>query len=130
MVVAVLGKRIGFEGVLVGMVVAELMGVILMFFAMSTTFEVFNGKAFALDALRISLASALIVGVGAIFSLVPIPWSVSGRWAAAIKLGEMTLGCMVAAWPALMLTKSVSNAERGAMLDMVLRRQRALAVSE
>jgi O-antigen/teichoic acid export membrane protein len=129
-IVAVMGRRIGFEGVLAGMVVAESIGVALMFFAMSTTFHAFDGKAFALDAFRISVAAALIAGLGAIFGLAPIPWSVSDRWAAAIKLGEMTLGCLVAAWPALVLTKSVSSAERGAMLDMILRRGHALAASE
>ena len=48
-----------------------------------------------------------------------------------IKLGEVALGCLIMAWPALALTKTVSNAEKRSVLDaLTFRRRTALAVSE
>jgi O-antigen/teichoic acid export membrane protein len=130
LVVAFFGRTIGFNGVLAGMAGAELVGVVFMFFAMAATFHAFSPKLFAQDTARISLAAAIIVGAGAIAGMVPIPWSVTERLAATIKLGEIVLGCLVAAWPALVLTKSISSAERRTVLALVSRRGAALAVAE
>jgi O-antigen/teichoic acid export membrane protein len=129
LVVAFFGRRLGFDGVLAGMAGAELIGVVFMFFAMATTFHGFSARMFASDALRLSLATAIIVGAGATAGMVPIPWVTGDRLAATIKLGEIALGCLVVAWPALIATKSLSNTERRSVLDaLISRRRTALAV--
>jgi O-antigen/teichoic acid export membrane protein len=130
LVVAFFGRAIGFNGVLAGMAGAELVGVVFMFFAMAATFHAFSPSLFARDTVRISLAAAIIVGAGATAGMVPIPWSVTERLAATIKLGEIALGCLVAAWPALVVTKSISSAERRSVLALVSRRGTALAAAE
>jgi O-antigen/teichoic acid export membrane protein len=128
--VAYFGRRIGFNGVLAGMASAELIGVVFMFFAMATTFHAFSAKAFARDTLRISLAAALIVIAGAIAGMVPVPWSMTERLTATIKLGEIALGCLIATWPVLIFTKSISVNEKRAVLDLVSRRRAAIAVAD
>jgi O-antigen/teichoic acid export membrane protein len=128
--VAFFGRGIGFNGVLAGMAGAEVVGVVFMFFAMTATFHAFSSRMFAQDAMRISLAAAMIVGAGAIAGMVPMPWSMGERLTATIKLGEIALGCLIAAWPVLVLTGSVSGAERRTMLAMVSRRGTAMAVSD
>ena len=130
LVVAFFGRSIGFNGVLAGMAGAELVGVVFMVLAMAATFHAFSPKLFAQDTVRISLAAAMIVGAGAIAGTVPIPWSVTERLAATIKLGEIALGCLIAAWPALVVTRSISSAERRTVLALVSRRGTALAVAE
>lgn len=128
--VAYFGVRLGFNGVLIGMAVAELVGVVFMFFAMHATFHAFSGRLFAQDTLRISMATALIVAAGAVASMLPVPWNAGGRVTAAIKLGEIATGCLLAAWPVLLLTKTISLAERRTVLDLVSRRRTVLAVAE
>lgn len=122
LVVAFFGRTIGFNGVLAGMAGAELIGVVFMFFAMSATFHTFSAKLFTQDALRISAAAAMIVAAGAIAGMVPVPLNMAGRLTATIKLGEIALGCLLAGWPVLVLTGSVSRAERRTVLALVTRR--------
>jgi O-antigen/teichoic acid export membrane protein len=131
LVVALFSRSLGFNGVLAGMTGAELIGVVFMFFAMAKTFHAFSVRLFVSDTLRISAATAMMVSAGAVAGIIPIPWSTGDRLAATIKLGEITLGCLIMAWPALTLTKTVSNAEKRSVLDALSSRRRtALAVSD
>lgn len=131
LIVAFFGRSIGFNGLLAGMAGAELVGVIFMLFAMATTFRIFSLKGLARDALRISAATAMIIGAGTLAGMIPIPWNVAGRLSAVIKLGQITLMCLIVVWPALILTKSVSAAERRSVLDAIMfRRRTAVTVSE
>jgi hypothetical protein len=130
LVVAYFGRSLGFNGVLAGMAGAELIGVAFMFCAMAATFHAFSARIFTVDAVRISLAAALIVAAGALAGMVPIPWSMAGRLTATMKLGEIALGCLAAAWPALVITRSVSTAERRTILEMVSRRRTAMAAGD
>jgi O-antigen/teichoic acid export membrane protein len=130
LLVAFFGRRLGFNGVLAGMAGAELVGVVFMFFAMSATFHAFSAKLFTQDALRISAAAAMIVAAGAMAGMLPITWNMTERLTATLKLGEIVLGCLVAAWPVVVLTKSISLAERRTVLALVSRRGMALAATK
>jgi O-antigen/teichoic acid export membrane protein len=131
LLVAYFGRRLGFAGVLVGMAGAELLGVIFMFVAMASAFHAFSAKVFTIDALRILAATGIIVAAGAMVGMIPIPWAVPERLAAAAKLAEIALGCFLAAWPALIMTQSVSSSERRSILDsLISRRRAALAADE
>jgi len=123
LIVAFFGRDVGFTGMLGGMAGAELVGVLFMFFAMSKTFRDFSLKIVGVDALRIAIAAGLVVGAGAIAGMVPIPWPVTGRLAALAKLVEITAGSLIAVWPVLILTKSVSKAERRTLLDALISRR-------
>jgi O-antigen/teichoic acid export membrane protein len=127
LIVAYLAGRIGFNGVLAGMAFAEFVGVIFMVIAMSLTFHAFNLRVLMQDTLRIAAATVLVVCAGAAAGRIPIPWIVPDRLAALVKLCEIGLGCLIMAWPALLVTNSVSSAERRSLLDsMVPRRRRIL----
>ena len=130
LIVAYFGRRIGFSGVLAGMAVAEFIGVIFMVFAMAMTFHAFNVKILARDAFRIAAATALVIGAGLAAGMIPIQWAVPERVTALIKVGEIGLGCLLMAWPALLVTKSISSAERRSILDaMTPGRRRVLQVN-
>jgi O-antigen/teichoic acid export membrane protein len=130
LIVAYFGGRLGFSGVLAGMAVAEFAAVIFMVFAMAMTFHAFNVKILMRDTFRIAAATALVIGAGAAAGMIPIQWGAAERVTALIKLGEIGLGCLLMAWPALLVTKSISGAERRSLLDaMVPGRRRVLQVN-
>jgi O-antigen/teichoic acid export membrane protein len=119
-IVAYFGRRLGFYGVLSGMAVAEFIGVAFMIFAMSITFHVFDVKILLRDASRIAAATALVIGAGVAAGMIPIPWGGPERIVALFRLGQTGVGCLLMAWPALMVTKTVSSAERRSLLDAVV----------
>ena len=119
-IVALFHAALGFEGVLAGMAVAELIGIIFMFFAMSSTFREFSIKILARDTLKIIVATILLVAAGILAAKVPIPWNTTDRMAALLKLVEIGIACLVVAWPAAVLTKTLSGAERQTLLHAFL----------
>jgi O-antigen/teichoic acid export membrane protein len=130
LLVALCSRRIGFSGVLIGIAGAEFVGVMFMFLAMAHTFRAFSPKIVIFDTLRISTATLIIVGTGALAELVPIPWNTGERLTATIKLGEIFVGCLIVAWPALTLSKSISASERRTILDTLSFRQRKALAAE
>ena len=130
LIVAYFGRSLGFYGVLAGLAVAEFVGVTFMVVAMSITFHAFNLSILLRDAFRIMAATAMVLAAGAAASMIPIPWNLPERLIAALKLGEIGFGCLLMAWPALLVTKSISSAERRSLLDAVVPgRRRILQVN-
>src|SRR6266576_782765 len=131
LIVAYFGRRLGFYGVLGGMAVAEFIGVIFMIFAMAMTFHAFNVKILMRDAFRIAAATALVIGAGLAAGSIPIQWGVPERITALFRLGQIGVGCLLMAWPALAVTKSISSAEKQSIMDAVVPgRRRILQVNE
>ena len=129
--VALLGTRLGFNGILTGLVVAELAGVIFMFFAMSITFSGLSPRAIGRDAFRLVIATGIVLLAGFAVATFPISGFASGRAAAAVKLCEVGVACLLAAWPALTVTGSVSVEEQRLVLDAVMPwRRRSPATDE
>jgi len=128
--VAFAGRGIGFDGVLIGMATAELVGVVFMFFAMAATFRAFDAGALVRDTLRILCCAALVIGAGMLAAMLPMPWNLTERLAATVKLAQIALGCLIAAWPALLITNSISNAERQTVRALMPHRRAALAVGK
>ncbi len=119
-IVALFHKPLGFEGVLAGMAFAELVGVLFMFVAMSSTFQGFSAKILARDTLRIMAATTLLIAGGLLASRIPIPWQGTERIVAFLKLAEIGIACLIVAWPAAVLTKTFSVAERQTLLNAFL----------
>lgn len=131
LIIALIGERIGFYGILTGLIVAELAGVVFMFFAMSATFRGSNPRAVARDAMRLTVATAAIIAAGIVAAMFPIPWSLSERLAAAVKLGGIGIACLAMAWPSLVLTGTVSIEERNTVLDTLMPwRRNAFAIDK
>ena len=68
-----------------------------------------------------------MIAAGAAASMIPVPMALPERMTALIKLGEIGIGCLLMAWPALMVTNSISSAERRSLLDSVMPGRRRIA---
>ena len=129
--IAIFARRLGFYGVLAGLAVTELSGMLFMLYAVSKTFEGFRAKILLPDAARVALGSIAILAAGAIAGHLPIPHIANPRMLATVKLGMISLGCLLAAWPALVFTNAVSTGERKALLGILLpQRMRPAQVSD
>jgi O-antigen/teichoic acid export membrane protein len=117
--VGLLVRHLGFAGALAGLAAAEMVGMIFMGYAISVTFKGFSVKTVAVDFAKLALATALILAFGALLSHVPLPQSPNARLMATVRLGLACVGCLVAAWPALYVTRSVTAGE-GRMLAAML----------
>ena len=116
----------GFYGVLAGLAVTEFAGMVFMMFAITKTFRAFHPKSLLPDAVKLTLASAAVLAAGMIATRIPLPPVASVRWLAVLQLGKVSLACLLAAWPALVFTKSVTGAEGRALISIVrLRRERS-----
>jgi hypothetical protein len=110
---------------------AELIGVIFMFYAMAHIFKSFSGRLLARDAVKLLAATALIISAGALIGLLRIPGDLPDRIAAALRLAAIGLACLIAAWPALTVTHSVSKNEKQTIIDSFLGgRKRVLATNQ
>ena len=116
------GAQLGFQGILAGLVGLELFGMVLMFFAITHTFQGFSLKLVLPDFLRIGAATLLIVGAGWLASNIPLPWVHSARLLSTARLGVISLACALCALPALYFTQSISRAEFGALKDSFLKK--------
>ena len=130
LLVALFAKKLGFLGVLAGMSVIEIAAVAFMFRALSAAFPEFSLRTLCKDVLKVTMATAAIVGVGVIFGRVPLPLHLPERMALVVQLGQVALGCLLAAWPALKMTGAISNSEWRTILQAVLSAKKPLPVPE
>jgi O-antigen/teichoic acid export membrane protein len=119
-VLATFGRTIGFYGVLLGLAVAELIGVVYMFSAMTSVLSFFSPRKLIPDAMRLAAATAVMITVSVAAAMVPTPWNLNERTMALVKLAVVTLAYLVAFWPAAAVTKSMSIEEQRTMLGLLL----------
>jgi O-antigen/teichoic acid export membrane protein len=115
-------SRTGFYGVLIGLAVAEFAGVIYMFFGMSSILHFFRPKHLIPDALRVGGTVLVMMTAGLLATRMPMPWILNERVAAILKTAVTSLVYVLAAWPAVSLTKAISAEEQHAVLDLLFRR--------
>jgi hypothetical protein len=121
LLIAISAPRLGFYGVLVGLASVEFLGMVFMMFALTQAFEVFRLKALLAETARMTGAIAIVlVAAGATF-LLPLPAGYNERVAATIRLAEVCIACLTAAWPALVVTKSLTPTESKALLGIARR---------
>jgi hypothetical protein len=121
--VGMFAKHLGFAGVLAGLAGAELVGMIFMGYAMSATFKGFSVKNLASDFAKLTIATAAILAVGALASHIPLPQLANPRLLVSLRLGLACFGCLVAAWPALYFTRSITAGEGRMLMGMVFPRR-------
>lgn len=110
---------------LLGLALAELTGVIYMFCAMTSVLSFFDPRKLIPDAMRLAAATAVMITVGVAAVMLPTPLGTGNRAAAFIKLGEVSLACLIASWPAVALTKSISTEEQSTVLGLLIPWKRA-----
>jgi len=125
---ACLGGILGFYGILAGLALVEFVGVAYMFFAMTNEVREFSLRMLIPDNMRVTAAAALTVAAGLLVALLPVPWGHHERTIALVKLGEVSLACLIAFWPAVYLTKSLSTSEQRMILNLVMRWGKPAAV--
>jgi O-antigen/teichoic acid export membrane protein len=121
--VGLFARHLGFAGVLAGLAGAELIGMIFMGYAVATTFEGFSVKSVARDFMKLAAATAIILAVGTLASRIPLPQMASARLQVSLRLGLACLGCLVATWPAVYLTGSVTAGEKRMLMEILLPRR-------
>jgi O-antigen/teichoic acid export membrane protein len=112
-------RHSGFYGVLAGLAATEFIGMVFMLYAVSKTFHAFELKALLPDTLKLTVASAVVLLAGAIATRIPLPPISNVRWQAILDVGKVGFACLLAAWPALVLTKSVTGAESRALISIM-----------
>jgi O-antigen/teichoic acid export membrane protein len=118
--IVALAPKLGFYGALAGTALSELLGMLFMVFALTRTFHLFRAKSLLPDAVRLTMAAALILGVGAVASYIPLPGNPGGRLSATLRLVEVSLACLLVAWPSLLRTGAVTRAEGRALFGAFL----------
>ncbi|MGA2696609.1 MAG: hypothetical protein ABSE92_11135, partial [Terriglobales bacterium] len=118
--IAIFARKLGFYGVLWGLAAAELAGMVFMLFAITKTFRSFHPRALLSDAVKLTVATAAVLFAGALAAAVPLPGISNARLLAGLQLGKVCLGCLLAAWPALALTKSITDAESKTLFGIFL----------
>lgn len=129
LLIAGVGRVLGFYGVLGGLAIAEFVGVVYMFIAMTHQLQDFSAKTLVPDNLKLVVATAITIGAGLLMTLLPIPYGRTDRAAAVIKLGAVCLGCLVAVVPAVTLTRSVSTEEKRAIINLLVPRRGSTAAA-
>jgi hypothetical protein len=100
---------------LIGLAVCEMAGMFFMLYALARTFEVFRAKVVLPGAVRLFVAAVLIFVAGVAASYIPLPGYQASRLFATLKLAEAGLACLLVAWPLLLRTGSVTDAEKQAL---------------
>ena len=108
--------KLGFFGVLAGLAVTEFLGMVFMMFAIATTFPSFHLRSLLPDGLKLAAATSLVLIAGAGATRIPLPAISNARILAVASLGTVFAACALAAWPALWLTKSLTEKERQAFM--------------
>lgn len=121
--VVVFSKNIGFAGVLAGMALAELAGVIFMFFATSSPLRNLDLKVMIQDASRVFAATMMLIVAAAIPLILTAETHADSRWAAAVRLAIIGGTCVVVIWPVMVLTNTLSSSERQMIKDSIFARR-------
>lgn len=114
--IAMFARKLGFYGVLAGLGVAELSGMLFMVFAITKTFHGFRAKSLLPDTLKLTGATTVVLAAGLIAHALPLPYVSNARLLAVLELAKVSFACLLAAWPALWLTRSVTGTEGKAIL--------------
>ncbi len=117
--IAMMGRHLGFVGVLAGLAFSEFFGMLFMLFALTKAFPAFRIRPLLTDALRLASASALIVSSAGVAFLLPFPTTATPRLKAVIDLAKIGIASLISVWPALAVTSSLTTLESKAIVRAV-----------
>jgi O-antigen/teichoic acid export membrane protein len=125
--VCIFAPRLGFNGVLAGLVGVEFIGMLFTLFAMMKAFPAFRVKALLPDALRLGAATVGLVVAAGLAAKLPSDSMQNARLLATAKVAAVSLATLLCAYPVLYVTGAISRSEVRSILDLV-RKRRAAAV--
>jgi len=117
------GTHLGYYGILSGLAMAEFIGLIFML-ATLTKLRGFHISLLIPDVIKLTLATAAVISVGLMVTYTPAPWAFGARWEALVRLAEVSLACLLAAWPTLVVTNFLSASERHMLWEVLLHRRK------
>jgi O-antigen/teichoic acid export membrane protein len=121
LITAVFARKIGFEGALVGLALAEFIGMMFMVFAITKTFVMFRISDLIQDSLRWAISAVVILAAGWLAAQIPFRGGDGFTRASSLaQLAAVVLVCALVAWPALLFTHAVTAAEGRMLLQSVL----------
>ncbi len=123
LIIALFASKLGLYGVLIGWSTTEMIGMLFMIFALMRTFPAFHIRDLLPDTLRVTAATAIMLAAGGVFASFPSPAIHNSRTLALFQLGKVTAGCLLAAWPALLITKAITRAEGTAIIKVLVPRR-------
>jgi hypothetical protein len=123
LVIALLAHRIGFYGVLVGWAIAEFLGMMFMLYALTATFPRLRLRDLLPDSIRLTAAVAMILGAAVLARSIPLPTSGNPRIDSVLELAKIGLASLLAMWPALTVTRSITTAETRALVSVLVPRR-------
>jgi O-antigen/teichoic acid export membrane protein len=119
--IALFARRLGLQGVLGGLALAEFVGMVFMVFAIKKTFHSFDARPVIGDAVRLATSAGLVLGACFIAErLVPSPSVIGARGFALLRLTKVGFVCMLATWPALLATRFMTRTEGSGLVRALL----------
>jgi O-antigen/teichoic acid export membrane protein len=118
LLVSIIGDRVGLFGLLCAVVIAEFVGMIFMFPAITSVFRGLTVRMLAPDAVKLMTATVALIAIGIMVANVPVPWAASERILATLKLGVIVLATLVAVLPILLWTGSLTRSEVSTIMQI------------
>lgn len=115
--------HLGFLAVLAGLAIAELFGMLFMIVALTRAFDSFRIRSLLIDSLKLTSSTAIVLLLAGLSLLLPIPAVSNPRLLATLQLIKVSIACLIAAWPALAVTKSLTATESKVILSLLLPRR-------
>jgi O-antigen/teichoic acid export membrane protein len=128
MIVVAVSRKLGFQGLLVGVALTEFVGMSVMLYGLTFTFDGFRVKSLLPNVLRLGTAAVLILASGIITAHVPLFEQLGTRLNATVRLIQACIGCLLLALPSLAFTGSITR-EEGKALFSAFRPGRAHAIT-
>lgn len=120
LVTALFAKRLGFNGALAGLAMAEFVGMIFMVFALTKTFATFRVSDLIQDSFRWSVAAAVILTAGWLTAQIPFRGDAFTRTSSLLQLAAVVFVCALVSWPALFCTHAVTTDDGKMILHSLL----------
>ena len=114
------GRSLGYYGVLAALALSEAVGAVFMLYVIKRIVPEFHASVLIPETARVMLAISIVLTVGVITSVMPMPWHAGDHLAAWLRLGLAGIACAIVVWPAAVFTKCLSFAEQRALLEIFL----------
>src|SRR6266480_1806843 len=121
--IALSAPKLGYLGILAGLMCTEMAGMVFMLFAITKTYPGFHPKSLLPQTLNLIVASVATLAVGFALGHLPLHILYGPRVLATVRLTLAILGCALAVGPALWITDSVTSDERKALFRAVVPRR-------
>jgi len=123
------GRKLGYLGMLAAVAAAAIVSAGFMLYTLKRSVDAFHPLDLIPEAAKVILAVTVVLLVGVLTKVVPIPWNIGAHLTAWLRLGLAAATCAAMVWPAMALTKCLSTAEQQAILDIFIPSRKSQVIS-